>query len=137
MKSRRTFALTLLALGIPGCTRDDAGVEGRSTDSAEDDSDRSPGDCWPEMCEGSTIVEVTVDRAYEEEVTLAAGCREEDRSIPPGSTETIVRDEESESCAITLYVDAEIAYSDDVPGHQRTSLTVTETGEIEEELVVY
>lgn len=137
MKCRRSFALTLLALGIPGCTRDDVGIDGGSTDSPEDDSDRNTGDCWPEMCEGSTLVEVTVDRALEGEVVLSAECREEDRSLTPGSTETIERDEESESCSITLYVDGEGAYSDDVPGYQRTSLTVTETGEIEAEHVVY
>lgn len=137
MSSRRTFGLTLLALGIPSCTRDDVGVSERSTDGQPDDSASSEGDCWPEMCAESTLVEVTVDPGFEGAVLLAADCREEHRSVSPGSRETIVRDEESESCSITLYVDGEEGYSDDIPGYQRTSLTVTETGQIEEEHVVY
>lgn len=137
MKGRRSFALTLLALGIPGCSRDDGdGLRG-GTAEPDDDADRSPGDCWPEMCAGSTLVAVTVDANFEGQVVLTAGCREGNRSIPPGDRETVVREEESESCSITLSLDGEIVYSDEIPGHQRTSLTVTETGEIEEEHVVY
>jgi hypothetical protein len=66
MKGRRSFALTLLAPGVPGCTRDDVGVFGQRADGSEDDEpDQSAGDYWPEICAGSTVVEVTVDANFE------------------------------------------------------------------------
>lgn len=70
-------------------------------------------------------------------MVLAAGCREAYGSVPPRVREIVVREEVNESCSITLYVDGEKAYSDDIPGYKRTSLTVTGTGEIEAEHVVY
>ncbi len=89
-----------------------------------------------EMCEGSTIVEVYVDRDYSEQVVLDAACRDDETEVEPGETIRIEREVNGDACDVQLSADDSVVFDRDIPGHQSTTIRVTETGEIEEETVV-
>jgi len=156
MRRRRFCALALTTVGLGGCIRGESGVGGGSTatetgtdtetTTATDTptatstpsptaSPAEPG-CWPEMCAGTTIVEVTVSSQFEGTVVLSLGCRSDDRTVPVGETVIVERETESESCAVDLTVDGTTVYEADIPGYQRTTVRVGVDGSVEKTVVV-
>jgi len=89
------------------------------------------------MCEGSAVVTVDVSSEFSGTVELEADCRGEDRHLEPGESTSVEREADAESCQVRLLVDGEEAYSEDIPGYRRVTLTVTATGDVEKEAIVY
>lgn len=96
-----------------------------------------PGDCeWPDMCEGSQIVQVTVSAEFSGDVVLHPDCRDEEFAVEPGDSVGIGRQVDGEECAITLTADGETVHSETVEGHEQVTLTVTADGDVQKESVV-
>ncbi len=89
------------------------------------------------MCEGTKLVEVIVSNGFSGDVTLQADCREREFSIQPGESVQINRKEDAETCEISLSIDGEQEYSEDVDDYESLTLTVDSKGEVEDERVVY
>jgi hypothetical protein len=93
-------------------------------------------ECWPSMCEGTTLVEVVVAHDFSGDVTLQADCRGEEFSIQSGESVQIARDGDAETCGIDLSIDGEQVFSDDVEDYEMVTLTVSSNGDVEDEWVV-
>lgn len=151
MNRRRFLSFSALSISVSGCIAGTPGGE-TETDSPTSNPTETPGntateterpspdgetpECWPSMCEGTTLVEVVVNADFSGSVVLEADCRGEDVPIQPGESVEIVRTEDAESCGITLFVADEQAYSDDIEGYESVTLTVRSNGDVDEEFVV-
>ncbi|WP_459194928.1 hypothetical protein [Halosimplex sp. J119] len=159
MNRRRFLAATALSASLCGCR-----TRGSETPASHDETENSTptetetatdipttattqptspaptatDDCqWPDMCEGSQIVEVDVSSRFSGDVTLEADCRSEAFAVEPGESVLVERKQDAESCRVRLLVDGEEAYSEDIPGYKRVTLTVGSDGEVEVEGIVY
>jgi len=166
MKRRRVLAAVALSVSAGGCLGDGTdgqgdtgspipsptGSEQAQTDTtemgtetdpeteAETDTPPSEGavpGCWPNMCEGTQIVAVTVSAGFSGPVVLEAGCRGETVSLQGGESARIDREEDGERCPVTLSIDDEQVYHEEVGGYERVTISVDANGDIETEWVVY
>lgn len=126
MNRRQFVSTTVLPLVLAGCAEQELGGDAGDT----------PESCWPRMCAGTALVKVRVDESVSGDVVLEADCREADRDIEPGETGSVERTEEGESCLVRLSIDDDEAYNESIAGYQRTTVTVTASGDIEIETVV-
>lgn len=152
MNRRKFLSTTALSISLSGC------LEG-GEDTAESDSPTSkPAEtehssntatetevpspevvtppCGRSMCEGTKLVDVVVAHDFSDDVVFELNCRNEDFSIEPGESVEIVREEDGESCRISLSAGGEEVYSEIIQDHERVSLTVDSNGEVDEEWVV-
>ncbi|AFK17898.1 hypothetical protein E6P09_03885 [Haloferax mediterranei ATCC 33500] len=129
--NRRKALVSLGSLVFaPGCVSDG------SEETTETESDTTTDDCgWPQFCDGSKMVEVTVNTGFSGEVVLKPGCRDEDIEIQPGETKALTRQVDAEECAITLYVDGEEVYHDTIQDYESTTLRVGSSGEVTAETI--
>jgi len=159
MNRRRLLAAAALSASVSGCTTREpetprATGEDESTPPTKSETPTeipstasmqtsSPApteidDCqWPDMCEGSQIVEVDVNWEFSGDVTLEADCRGEAFDVESGESLLVERQRDAESCQVRLFVDERAAYREDIPGYKRVRLTVGPDGEVDVEAVVY
>jgi predicted component of type VI protein secretion system len=148
---RRAVLATLGSLvALPGCVSDapdrstetepetatDRSTETTTERNTETGRETTPEECgWPEFCEGSKLVEVTVSSRFSGSVVLEAGCRDEDVEMRPGETKTLERQVDAETCDVALYVDDRKAYADTIQSYESTTLRVDSGGNVHAETV--
>ncbi|WP_424007532.1 hypothetical protein [Haloferax denitrificans] len=105
-----------------------------ATDSETTESGRpatTTDECgWPQFCEGSEMLEVTVNGGFDGEVVLNPACREGETELSPGETETLIRQVDAETCDVKLLVDGEVAYDERIQDYEFVTLRVGPNGEI-------
>ncbi|WP_157525764.1 hypothetical protein [Halorientalis sp. IM1011] len=144
MKRRKWLSTVALATALPGCIGSEfpSNTDGESQPSTPTTSDPGEpetltGSCeWPDMCEATKLVEVTVWSKFAGDVVLEAGCRNRTSSIEPGNTVSIKRQLDGESCDIRLTIDGEEAFDREVSGSEMIHLTVDQDGELEQSITV-
>lgn len=149
---RRAFLTALSPLVVlPGCVDDGSGrpseteppapepnaSDSTTTEPTETEPTATTDECgWPQFCEGSTMVEVSVSASFSGDVVLVPGCRDEEVAVQPGETVTVTREVDAEECDVTLYVDDEEVYSRHIPDYESTTLEVDADGAVHEETMV-
>lgn len=91
---------------------------------------------WPNMCAGSTLLELFVDTDYEHTVTLRLGCRSTAVTVDPGRHHAVTREEDGEECDVVVSASGEDRYETVVSGAERVTLRIDETGEVDVSVVV-
>ncbi len=89
------------------------------------------------MCEGTKLAEVVVAHGVSGDVVLQAECRDEEFQIQSGESVLIDREEDAETCGISVSVDGERVFNETIEGHENVTLTVSSDGEVDDEWVVY
>ena len=82
------------------------------------------------------MIEVDVHPGFSGTVVLEASCRDDPVSIHSGESVQIVREEDGETCGVTLLIDEEEVYDNRIDGHTSVTVTVSSDGEIDEEGVM-
>jgi len=134
--SRREFlplALSAVSASLAGCFRDDSDG-GTPTETPPGEVTESG--CWPSMCAGTQIIEVDVNSAFSGTAVLEASCRDDPLDVSPGESADIVREVDAESCGVTLFLDDEQVYSDNIEGHTSVTVRVRSNGNIDVETVL-
>lgn len=157
MKRRQLLSVAALSVSLSGCAENNRGdaTEAASptsvaaepatrTDATTETETPSPepatdirGCEWPKMCEGSQLVKVVVRSGYLGDVVLAALCRDETFTVAPGESVRIDREEDGESCYVSLFVGGEQVYARGIPPYKRVTLTVNSDGTVERDAIVY
>lgn len=88
------------------------------------------------MCEGTALVAVVVATGFSGDVVLQADCRSEEFTILSGKSIRIGRHEDGESCGVSLFVDGEQVFDENIDGYESVTLTVNSNGEVDQERVV-
>lgn len=151
MNRRRFLSTSALAMSLSGCLGGHFGDGTESPSAASNATETprttatetetpSPGattpECWPSLCEGTTLVEVVVAQGFSGDVVLNADCRDEEFSVRPGESVQIDREADAEICDVVLSIDGERAFSDTVEGYEVVTLTVTADGDVDDEWIV-
>lgn len=133
---------TLATVGLGGCLGDGDGdnneAEGPApnrtaspTETATERETKTPTPDHYTMPAGTAIVEVTVDPDFDGSVVLETTCREDASVLENGEQATVVRNEDRESCGVSVAVDGETAFDEWIAGYESARLTVTADGELE------
>ncbi|MCO8267886.1 hypothetical protein NKF06_15145 [Haloferax sp. AB510] len=140
MQRRRVLAslgsLALLSgcLGNPSISSSETTETTTAPDSETTESGQTAtttDECgWPQFCEGSKMVEVTVSGGFSGKVVLKPACREGDIELSPGETKTLTRQVDAETCDVTLLVDGEVAYDERIQDYEYVTLRVGSNGEV-------
>jgi len=132
MNRRRFVCVLTLSISLPGCVEDGSGgsteqdrpdtesKEGTVTRTETETPEGAVPECHPSMCEGQQLVEV----------------RDEEIPIGPEDSERIDREDDGETCGLTVHIDGEQEYSERIEDYEHLTLTVTSEGEFEEGWVV-
>lgn len=134
MNRRQFLSLSALTIPLGGCM---GGISGSGTDPETTSPEPATPDCWPSMCEGTQIVEVIVESGVTGSVVMKTDCREKTFSIQPGESVQIDRREDAEACGVTVLVDDEQVYTEDIGGYERRTVTIRSDGTVDEEGIVY
>lgn len=152
MNRRKFLSATALSISLPGCIGDGGGTaesdsptanpaetehsKATATETEEPSPEVATPACGRSMCEGTKLADVVVSNGFSSDVLFELNCRSEDFSIQPGGSVEVVREEDGETCRISLSVGGEELYSEIIQDHERVSLTVDSNGEVDEEWVV-
>ncbi|MGB9954168.1 hypothetical protein ACOZ4F_17415 [Haloarcula marismortui] len=153
MRRRQLLSTSALSVALSGCLVGDFGdrtgdatqasnatetATARTSDSATETPppDVSTPECWPAMCEGSTLVEAQVVGGFSGEVVLRATCQNKEVPVPPGETVRIKRGVDAQVCSVDVVVDGEQAFSGRVSSHQSVRLKVDSNGDVTARWVV-
>lgn len=154
MNRRQFLSFSALSISLSGCIEGDVGDatenNPQTSTAAETETPRitttetetpSPEgatpECWPSMCEGTELVEVVVANDFSGDVVLNAECRAKEFSIPSGESVQIVREEDAETCNISLSINGEQVVSEHIEDYESVTLTVRSNGEVDDEWLVY
>lgn len=124
----------VLSISLSGCIENDPRDTATKTETPSPEG-VTPA-CWPAMCEGSKLVEVVVAHGFSGDVRLQAECRDEEFAIQSGESVQIDRKENAETCRISVSIDGEKVFSENIEDYESVTLTVSSNGEVEEEWVV-
>lgn len=153
MNRRQFLSISAFSVSLSGCIEGDfdgttennsptSKVTGTETPRNTDTETETPSpegatpDCWPSMCEGTKLVEVVVGHAFSGEVVLQAECRGEAFSVQAGQSVQVAREEDAETCGISVSVDGEQVFRENVEDYESVTLTVSSNGEIDDEWAV-
>ena len=144
MDRRALLSSVAVALSVSGCTDNDSPSRSdgppnhtERTTTNPTDPDPSTDSCaWPDMCEGTKLVELTVSSEFSDPVVLDAGCRDGTRTVPPGEAVSLTRRTDAESCDFRLTVDGEELFDSSVSGSETYSVTVESDGELKTSVAV-
>ncbi|WP_224271095.1 hypothetical protein [Haloprofundus salinisoli] len=139
MNRRQFLSISALSISLSGCIEGDFGGTTRNNSTTPKTETLSPEgvtpECWPSMCKGTKLVEVFVALGVSGDVVLQAECRGEEFPIRSGESAQLDREEDAETCEISVSIDGEQVYRENVEDYESVTLTVSSSGEVEEERV--
>jgi hypothetical protein len=142
--NRRQFlSISAFSISLSGCIEGDSGgttetetPRNTATETGTPSPEGVTPECWPSMCEGTKLVEVVVASGFSGDVILQVECRDKEFSIQPGEPVQIDRKQDAETCGISLSIDGEQVFSENVEDYESVTLTVNSNGEVEDEWIV-
>ncbi|AHF55879.1 hypothetical protein HISP_16441 [Haloarcula hispanica N601] len=137
MKRRKIITSTLSVIFLSGCTTDSNDqytLNSTSTEptpnSTSTGSTPSAGDCYPQFCRGTKLVDVVVDADFSGTVVVEAACRERSYKLQSGDSITITRKVDGESCDIIISANNQTVYNQTIADYVSISLRVGPDGNV-------
>lgn len=131
---RREVLVSVLSVGVlSGCASDT--TESTTPNNTVTETTPSAGGCFPQFCEGSTIVDVDVDASFSGTVVLKAACRDSSYKLQSGDSVTITRQVDGETCAVRLFVNNQTEFDRKIADYVSMSLRIGPDGGISESIV--
>jgi len=148
MNRRQFLAVSALSIPLSGCLDTEGGdtagtnspteaaTEPVRATTSETKTETPPTDgatpaCWPSMCEGTKLVEVSVAHGFSGELVFQPGCRDEAVSIQSGKSVQIDRKADAETCEVRLSINGERAFTEKIEEYESLTLRIDANGNVE------